>query len=246
MSIDSTVLLGFTVVICSSSQDVLALQQESSKQQISAPRVPESPVPRFTGLERPWPPAPARRRRERVRKPGNEIPGSLTIHLRRQIVETCSRSLRVHALLGDRFAFVGMDEVSNKQATGMARRSSSGPEVIVTYFSHTNNTAVRVRTAGVEILEVTRETSLQPAAGAEEIARAVTLARKDDRLKASVMYLEGGAILVVPSADQPGYGHRVLYVTFAKRLGMHVQDFAEVDLTDEKVLLVGNADRKEY
>ena len=238
-------LLGLMFVGCSSSYVMSSPQQGSTTRQIPVAPGPDSPTIRFTGLEKAWPPAPAGRGRERVRPVPKEVSGTLTVYLRRQILRACSYNPRVREFLGDRFAFVGMEEVSDKTVDSKAQRSSV-PLVLVTFFSHSNNAAVMVRMRGIEILEVARETGVQPPEGVGEVEKAVRLARKDSRLKAKVLNLEGGAILVVPASDEPGYGHRVLYVTFAKRVGMHAQYVADVDLTVNKVLFVGSATRKSY
>jgi hypothetical protein len=195
-----------------------------------APRVPAL---RFSGLEQEWPPTPTGRANEKVIPLGREIAGSLTIQLREQILTTSSQSPRVRELLGDRFGYIGIDEASEKVTT------PSSPLVVVTFFSHTHNTAVKVHMRGLEILDVVREPDLQPHAGLDEVDMAVSLAQADSRLKEKVTELEGGGILVVPSYEQPGYGHRVLYVTFAEKLGTTPLYSAIIDLTDNKVLSAG-------
>ena len=76
--------------------------------------------------------------------------------------------------------------------------------------------------------------------------QAVELARKDDRISASIQGLEGHAILMQPGDgiifNDPGYGHRVFWVTFSQGVSGNPEYWAVVDLSERKVL---KADKEE-
>jgi len=195
---------------------------------------PHRPMIRFDDVVLTRPPTPIDAT-EIVEVPWTEIPNSLTDDLEARLRQTALQNQSVRETLGNRFAFVSADreEVS---------KDFSNTNLIthLTYFSHANNTAVDVFMLGTQFSDVTTRPGLQPPAGADEVAAAIDLARRDMRLQERVQGLVGDAIVrIIESAGQPGFGNRVLYVTFS--MGEEEETprhSALVDLTTLTVLSV--------
>jgi len=196
---------------------------------------------RFTGPEATWPPRPADRTRERQLPLDPEIPGSVTSELRKQLPKLVARDPRARRLLGARFALVDVEEPSLK---GAQPDIQAGPRAIVTFYSRTNGWAVLAKTCGRVVTSVELQRDAQPHAGSDEVVQAVSLARADARIHAGARKLAGGATLNISKRGEPGFGHRVLYVVFAKCYGLQPRYSANVDLTDRRVLSAGRADRE--
>lgn len=197
---------------------------------------PEPHTIEFTGPEEGWPPRPKGRTNvQQVRS--KEILRSLTEAREAAIRRAALRDLRVRKLLGDRFAYISTDEV--EPAKRRTRRPAGPLATRVTFYSHTNNVAVEVQMVGTRVRGVRRNEGFQPPEGAEEIATAIKLAQGDPRLRDHVGGLNSFAILTPASKGHPASGHRVLHVTFSKGEDLPPLYFAFVDLTDQKVLLVG-------
>ncbi|MGH7259016.1 MAG: hypothetical protein ACREIM_11595, partial [Nitrospiraceae bacterium] len=85
-----------------------------------------------------------------------------------------------------------------------------------------------------------------PMEGGEEIQEAIALARKDTHIGGALHDLEGHALLMQPGDgifwNDPGYGHRVFWVTFSQGLTGNPQYWAVVDLSEQKVLKAGKED----
>ena len=197
---------------------------------------PKVPVVEVTGPEEGWPPQPKNVTNVTL-VPWKEIRGSLTDSLEAEIRDAALQDRRVRRLLGKRFAYISTDEIEPRKSK---RRDSTKPLATqVTFFSHTNNVAVEVTMRGTSVRVAKRKTKDQPAEGAEEIETAVALARSERRLEDKVQNLRGDAILIIVGKDQPGFGHRVLHVTFSKDDEDLPRYFAMVDLIDQKVISAG-------
>ena len=109
----------------------------------------------------------------------------------------------------------------------------------VTFFSHSYCWALLVDMSGTEVVGVTTSTELQPPEGADEVAAAVALARADARLAGNVQNLIGGGLLVrIATPNQPGFGHRVIDVTFSRPGEARPRYTALVDLMLQEVISV--------
>jgi len=217
----------------------------ASQTQLEAQEPPSPPKLEFTGPDAGWPP--------RVKGATNvrivgwqEAPGSLTDQVEARVRRAAERDARVRRELGERFAYISADEI--EEGKGRRRDPARPLAVRVTFFSHSNNSAVEVTIRGGVVEGVARRPDDQPPEGVGEIAAAVALARRDSRLRGKVQGLTGHAILVSPDQGEPGYGHRVLTVTFRKRAADVTvrrdaeelpRYFALVDLSDQKVLAAG-------
>jgi serine protease AprX len=137
-------------------------------------------------------------------------------------------------LLGARFAFVSADQEETAKGEG------NSPIIRLTYFSHERNSAVQAIMIGDAFSDLVRRPDLEPPAGADEIQEALDLARADDRLRGRVTGLIGdGMVLTIESQAEPGFGKRVLYVTFSKNDHEELPIYsAVVDLTTPSVIRV--------
>jgi hypothetical protein len=146
----------------------------------------------------------------------------------------------VRGLLGARYALIGTQVVDPgyKQPSGCC--GAAPPKIRLTFFSYSNNSTIDVDMKGSDVANVSRRKDYLPPEGEEEIVEAVALARKDDRIAAAVKDLDGHGILTQPGDgllwNDPGYGHRVFWVTFSKGLSGNPEYWALVDMTEQKVL----------
>lgn len=139
-----------------------------------------------------------------------------------------------------------------------AKQSASTPSVplvLLTYYSYKNSVGVQVCLRGEKVERVTRMPKGQePPEGDEEVQDADALARQHQDLKGKLEGLEPHGLLwephggLLPSVfsegwsvffNDPGYGNRVLLVTFSKEESGDPEYWAIVDLTAQKVLDVG-------
>jgi hypothetical protein len=200
--------------------------------------VPEVPELEFTGPGEGWPPRP-RGQRDVRRLEAQPIPGALTDALEQEIRRSALADGRVRALLGERFVHLTTD----MRNWGKGRRPDpSRPlETRALFFSHTNNVAVEVLMTGLSTQGAGTLPGYQPPEAPEEIEQAVALARAHPRISDHVQDLEAGALLLPHQDGDPGYGHRILWVTFfdaAEIEGEKPALFsAAVDLTDQRVLV---------
>ncbi len=121
----------------------------------------------------------------------------------------------------------------------------SAPPAItrLTYYSYTRNGTVIVCMRGERFLSVGRQPGYQPPERQDEIDAAIALATRDPRLLNKVEGLSGRAILFDPKRgvlfDEPGAGNRVFWVTFSNATDRGPDFWAIVDLSQRKVLGVG-------
>ncbi len=197
---------------------------------------PEVAVLEFGGPEGGWPPLPIGAQNVTLVS-SSEVPVTLTESLGAQLQQTALADTQVRQLLGERFVFVSADELES----GKTERPQTAEDLAtrLTFFSHTNNVAVEVRMLGSRVESVERKEGYQPPEGAEEIDLAVQLARRDSRIREKAADLEAAALVAFPQKDQPGYGNRVLYVSFSKAGEGLAEYMALVDLTAQKVLAAG-------
>ena len=196
-------------------------------------RPPTPRLPEFTGPESPWPPHPKRVLPGRPAIEGYKLLPSLTPRQEAELQQVAERDARVRAQLGDRYAFIAVLEVEPPKGE---RR---GPEADIEFFSHTHNVAVIARMRGSTVQRVARRPQGFSPEGADEVRRAIEMARRDPRLAGRVEGLHADATLFFPACGEPGFGHRVLYVMFMKDTGEPVLYYAMVDLVKDQVLMAG-------
>ncbi len=196
----------------------------------------------FTQRGEGWPPMP-RGWQEVRRLHAQEMPGSLTADMEHQVREAVVRDPRVQELLGERYVHIGSDAVT--RGKGAVAICSEPLAIRLTFYSYARNAAVEVLTRGIHVHSATLREGYQPAETHEEIEEAICLARADCRLVDHVQLLAGSAILLHSSAEEPGYGHRTLWVTFMDPADIEDEKpalfSAAVDLVD-RVVLVARAE----
>ncbi|MCI1277731.1 MAG: hypothetical protein LKG23_01985 [Nitrospira sp.] len=151
---------------------------------------------------------------------------------------------RVTALLGERWGFIDADRVppQGKVSFGCCRTTARFTRL--TYFSYSHNVAVDVRMNDSTVMETSRREGYLPPEGPQDVQRGIELARADSRLAGKVQGLQGHGLLMQPDRgffkNDPGYGHRVIWITFSPGLGGDPKYWAQVDLTEDRVLDAGD------
>jgi hypothetical protein len=197
-------------------------------------KVPTLPEITFTGAKEGWPPRPQGRTNE-VEVPYTLRPGALTDGRAAELREAAVQEAQVRAALGERFAFITAAEVEpDKQ-----NPHGADTQIQLTFFSYSNNVAVQVLMRERKVERVERREAYQPPEGAEEIKAAIQLARQDSRLREVAQNMNATAILTYAQQDRPGYGHRVLHVSFSVPGQDVPRYFALVDLNEQKILAAG-------
>ncbi len=219
---------------------VAALACQPEKKSIdSKPKLPEKAPPppaiEFTGTAEEWPPSP--RGRENVTfVPTTTRVDVLTAERAAALRTAVLQEARVRTALGERFGFVAaaqLDPAKDRpgQPGALAAR--------LTFYSYSNNVAVEVLTSDRRVDAVNRREGYQPPEGTEEIEAAIALARRDARLRNVVEGMSATAIVTYRPQNQPGYGHRVLHVSFSAPNAEAPRYYALVDLTDLSILTAG-------
>lgn len=228
-----TLVLGLLAAVASAA--VGGCQQPKRKAALPE-KPPEIAVLKFGEAEGGWPPLPIGAQNVTL-VPWSKVSVSLTEHLGVQLQQAALADAQVRQLLGERFVFIVADELE----LGKTGRPQTTEELAtrLTYFSHTNNVAVEVRMLGFKVESAKLREGYQPPEGAAEIDLAVQLARQDSRIREKVAGLEAAALVAFPQKDQPGYGNRILYVSFSKAGAGLAVYMALVDLTAQKVLAAG-------
>jgi hypothetical protein len=153
-----------------------------------------------------------------------------------QIRLAAQQSALVRNWLGDRFAYIDISVLEMPKGTNNLPRPWPSR---VTFFSHSFNWAVLADMNGTTVASVTNSLTVQPPEGADEVTAAVALARSDARLAGNVQGLIGRGLLVtMATPDQPGFGDRVIYVTFSAPDEAAPRYAAQVDLTLQQVISV--------
>ena len=152
---------------------------------------------------------------------------------------------RVAALLGERWGFIDADRVPPRGKVSFGCCRTTARFTRLTYFSYSHNVAVHVHMKDSTILEASRAEGYLPPEGPRDIQRGIELARADRRLADKVQGMQGHGLLMQPDRgffrNDPGYGHRVIWITFSPGLGGDPKYWAQVDLTEDRVLAAGNA-----
>lgn len=169
--------------------------------------------------------------------PWTELPDSLTDADVLELRAAALADATVVSRLGARYAFISADEIEplNKASavSSLATR--------LTFFSHTNNSAVEVRIQGREVQSAEYSERAQPPEGRDEIAMAIELAMTNSFIAEVAAEMDPDAIVTFPSEGQPGAGNRVLYVAFSDPGELTTYYYALVDLTEQEVLEAGRA-----
>lgn len=149
----------------------------------------------------------------------------------------------VSTLLGSRWGFIDADHTSPKSKVSFGCCRASARFARLTYFSYSHNVAVDVHMKDGSVLQAARAEGYLPPEGPQDVARGIELARADQRLSGKVGDLRGHGLLMQPDRgffrNDPGYGHRVIWITFSQGVGGDPKYWAQVDLTDDRVLDAG-------
>ena len=197
---------------------------------------PEVVKQEFTGPQEGFPPK-VKGRTNVAASSAQESNVRLTDALAVQTRDAALQDQRVRELLGSRFAYIDTDEIDTEK--GQTANPNGPLATLVTFFSYEKNVAVLVRMSGLKVESATRKDGYQPPEGREEIIEAIALAGRDSNLRDRLQGLTGHAILTHTQAGRSGYGHRILRVTFRNGDEDVPRYFANVDLTDQKVLSAG-------
>lgn len=150
---------------------------------------------------------------------------------------------RVIMQLGSRWAFIDADRIppEGKITFGCCRQTTGLVRLV--YYSYSQNVAVEVLVKEMGVLSVARREGYQPPEGQGDVQRGIELSRADPRLAGKVDHLQGHGLLMQPDQgffrNDPGYGHRTIWITFSKEQDGDPKYWAVVDLTEDKVLEAG-------
>lgn len=150
---------------------------------------------------------------------------------------------RVTGLLGSRWGFIDADRLTreDKVSFGCCRQTAALTRLL--YYSYSQNVAVEVHMKEMSVLSVSRLEGYLPPEGPQDVQRGIELAKADPRLAGKVEQLEGHGLLMQPDRgffrNHPGYGHRVIWITFSRGQDGDPKYWAVVDLTEDKVLEAG-------
>jgi len=226
-------LLLFLVLLASAP--LIGCSSKDNQQEITA-RPPAAPVLQHTGTGEGWPPT-VRGATEVSVVSWKEIPGALTDVLEADLRRVAVADAQVKAALGARYAYIMAGQVEGPK--GSAGTSTQALAVRLVYFSHANNAAFEVILKDRIVERVGRIEGEPPPEGQEEIRAAAALAARDDRLRGKLAGLVPQGLLTTVPEKMPGYGHRLLDITFEKEGADSATYFAVVDLTDRRVLEAG-------
>lgn len=177
-------------------------------------------------------------------KPANNAPETVTMdEVGLDLQPKALANTVVRNLLGTRYALISMTVTDAGHRMSQGCCTSSPSKTRLTFYSYSNNLTVDVEMKGDTVANVQRREGYLPMEGGEEIQEAIALARKDTRIGSALPGLEGHAILMQPGDgifwNDPGYGHRVFWVTFSQGRTGNPQYWAVVDLSEQKVLKAG-------
>jgi hypothetical protein len=207
------------------------------KQQALPEKIPTPPVIEFTKLQEGWPPRPQGRTNV-INVPWTAIAGALNATQEAEIHQAAVLDTRVQAALGARFGYITAAEV--EPAKDHPRSANELLSVRLTFYSYTNNVAIQVLTRGKAVEQVERREGYQPPEGAEEIKAAIELAQRSPTLRGVVKNMRATAIVThLQQREQPGYGHRVLHVSFSVEGEDAPRYYALADLTDHQIVAAG-------
>lgn len=154
---------------------------------------------------------------------------------------------KVREVLGNRHTLIAatVADPGAKHLSGCC--TGMTPKHRLMFYSYTNDVAVDVEMKGDDVINIVRrDRSYLPPEGEEEMQQVIDLARKDSRIPGGLPQLDGHAILMQPGDgllwNEPGYGHRVFWVTFSKGLSGNPEYWAVVDMSAQTVLKVEKED----
>jgi hypothetical protein len=149
----------------------------------------------------------------------------------------------VKRLLGDRYAFIDAEPLATEKKVSFGCCHVTTTRTRLGYYSHTNSMALDVFMRKNHVVRTALREGYLPPESQEDATKAIELARQDSRLSGKVENLDGHVILMEPDEgilwNDPGYGHRTLWVTFSRGNDGDPQYFAVVDLSDQTVLEAG-------
>jgi hypothetical protein len=157
--------------------------------------------------------------------------------------KTAEADARVAKLLGSRWGFIEADRLppEGKMSFGCCRDSVHFVRLI--YYSYSSNVAVEVRMKETNVFSTARLEGYLPPEGPQDVQRGIELAKADPRLAGKVQPLEGHGLLMHPDLgffrNDPGYGHRIIWITFSHGQDGDPKYWAVVDLTEDRVLDAG-------
>ena len=145
--------------------------------------------------------------------------------------------------LGSRWVFIDADRIppEGKVTFGCCRQTTGLVRLV--YYSYSQNVPLEVRVKDTGVLNVARLDGYQPPEGRQDVQRGIELAKADPRLAGKVDQLQGHGLLMQPDRglvrNDPGYGHRTMWITFSQGQDGDPKYWAVVDLTEDKVLEAG-------
>ena len=219
----------------------LAEAQSPAERRPLPDKAPPVPVLEFQGPAAGYPPEPKNAKSDRILD-WTFHPGALTDEIAARANEAAVADARVRPLLGERFAFIAVDEIDPPGKR--PRRPEERLPLRVRFFSHSNNTAVVVFLTPE--LKVSRAARLAGPLreGREEVEAAAALARAHEGLRGRTEGLEVAGLVVEPRRGQPGAGNRVINVVFTKGDEDLPRYSGLVDLTAQKVLTAGETSKE--
>ena len=158
--------------------------------------------------------------------------------------KTAEADPRVSSLLGTRWGFIDADRLppEGKVSFGCCRNQARLSRL--TYFSYSNNVAIDVRMKDATVVQASRNEGYLPPEGPQDVQRGIELAHADARLAGKVQALQGHGLLMQPDRgffkNDPGYEHRVIWITFSQGQDGNPKYWAQVDLTEDRVLDAGD------
>jgi hypothetical protein len=201
-------------------------------------KVPTPPEIRFTAREAGWPPRPYERANV-VDVLWTPRLDALTESREEELRNTALQDSRVRTALGERYAYIMAGEMDPDKER--PDRATEARRVRLTFYSYSNNIPVEVLVHQRAVEQVTKRENYQPPEGPDEIKAAIALAQQEPRLAEFVQGMHATAILIYRERSQPGYGHRILHVSFTATGGEEEAPryYALVDLTEQKTLASG-------
>lgn len=158
--------------------------------------------------------------------------------------KTAEAHPRVISLLGTRWAFIDADRMPPKGKVSFGCCRDNARFTRLTYFSYSNNVAIEVQMKDGAVLQAARSEGYLPPESPQDVQRGIELARADQRLAGKVQDLQGHGLLMQPDRglfrNDPGYAHRVIWITFSQGQGGDPKYWAQVDLTEDRVLDAGD------
>ena len=149
----------------------------------------------------------------------------------------------VATLLGSRWGFIDADRLPPEGKVSFGCCRNTVHLVRLLYYSYSSNAAVEVHMKEASVFSAARLDGYLPPEGRQDVQRGIELARADPRLAGKVQSLEGQGLLMQPDRgfvrNDPGYGHRVIWITFSHGQSGDPQYWAMVDLTEDTVLDAG-------